>query len=75
MAKSQWVQPTLDHGAIAGATINIMFIYGSGWKGTCRVRQEGSGSYEMIEVSALHEGDAEDLETWMRLVCRFVGGY
>lgn len=75
MSKPQWVQPTMDHGAIAGALIHIHWVYGVGWRGTCQVRQEGSYSYDMIEVSKLDEGDAEALETWLRLVTRFIGGY
>lgn len=70
-----WLQPTLDHGAVSAATVHIEYFYPTGWEGKCLIRQEGSGSMRYIEVSRLKEGSTDDLETWLRLVTRFIGGY
>lgn len=75
MQSKPWVQPSLDHGAIKDALIDVHWRYGVGWSGACSIRQEGSMDPSFIEVSRLIEGDAEALETWLRLVTRFIGGY
>lgn len=75
MAKPVWIEPTLDGGAVRAAAIRIWFVYGVGWKGVCEIQQEGRWANPLLEVSRLDEGTTEDLETWLRLVTRFIGGY
>lgn len=75
MSRPQWVQPALDGGAVQRAIIDVRWVYGVGWCGSCKIRQEGRVFNELLEVSRLTDGTTEDLETWLRLVTRFVGGY